>query len=277
MNAISRVAVLQMVSGADIQKNLHQVESLIQRAVDQGARLVVLPENFALLSSEKLYAAGMRERGPERPIRTAMASQAKHHGIWIVAGSIPLAQRPDGGNMKSKVRAVCFVYDDQGNEVARYDKIHLFDVDVDDEYGGYRESDYIERGAAAVVVDTPLGKLGLSICYDLRFPELYRQLVDQGAQLLCIPSAFTRTTGAAHWETLVRARAIENICYVLAPDQGGRHSPRRETYGNSMIVSPWGEVLARHDTGEAVVVADIDLAYLARLRNRMPIMKHRVL
>lgn len=272
---MTRVAAIQMVSGSQVGKNLRDAEVLIEKAAAQGAKLVVLPENFALLSTAKLRETGLRETSPAGPIRTFVSAMAERHKLWIVAGSIPVATRPDGEAMDSRVRAACFVYDERGEEVVRYDKIHLFDVDVDDSFGSYRESDTIEPGAVVQLVETPFGRVGLSICYDLRFPELYRELLTQGAEIITVPSAFTAVTGAAHWEVLLRARAIENLCYVIGADQGGRHSKTRESFGHSMIVDPWGKVLAKKETGPGVVLAEVDLESLAELRERMPVARHR--
>jgi nitrilase len=284
----SRVAAIQMSSGGQIDSNLEMTQNLIKQAVEQGAELVVLPENFALMASDKLFAAGKNEMTERGPIRQFVSSLAKQHNVWIIAGSIPVAidiakeaidlQTNTGTNIENpagKVHAACFVYDNRGKQVARYNKIHLFDVEVDDAQGRYRESDVIEPGSKVVTVDTPVGRVGLSICYDLRFPELYRLLADQGAEIYTVPSAFTATTGAAHWHSLLRARAIENIGYLVAPNQSGIHSKNRESYGHSMIVDPWGKVLKELAEGQGVVLADVDLPYLRSLRARMPIQQHR--
>ena len=269
------VAAIQMVSSDQVEQNLRDTELLVTQAAEQGAQLVVLPENFALLSSSKSRETGMKETTPDGPVRSFVADLARRRQLWIVAGSIPITVRPDGAAMESRVRAACFVYDSQGNEVARYDKIHLFDVDVADDFGSYRESDTIEPGDAVRTVATPFGCLGLSICYDLRFPELYRQLLQRGAEIITVPSAFTAVTGAAHWEVLLRARAVENLCYVIGANQGGRHSKTRETYGHSMVVDPWGRMLASREKGPGVVMASLDRGYLEELRQRMPVIKHR--
>ena len=271
----NRVAALQMVSGSEIKENLTTVTRLAKSAVDGGAQLFLLPENFALMSTKKLYAAGVEERSSSGPIRSTLSRLAKQLNVWVVAGSVPVAMRPDGELLDSRVRQVCFVYDNNGGEVARYDKIHLFDVDVKDQQGSYRESATMEPGDRSVVVETPVGRLGLSICYDLRFPELYRDMLSKGAELFSVPAAFTAKTGEAHWEVLLRARAIENLCYVIAANQGGWHSPSRETWGQSMIVNPWGEILAQRAKGDAVVFADIDLEALRDTRQQMPIQSHR--
>ncbi|MFT6915122.1 MAG: putative amidohydrolase [Motiliproteus sp.] len=267
---MNQVAMIQMVSGKSLQDNLERAGYWIGEAAAAGARLVLLPENFAVFDASALLAQGRLEVSPEGPIRQFIASQARSHGVWVVAGSVPVAS--DDGR---RVRAACFVVDDQGVERCRYDKVHLFDVDVADGQGSYRESDHIEPGNRLCVVDTPIGRLGLSICYDLRFPELYSRLVKQGAQLISVPAAFTQLTGEAHWEVLLRARAIETQCYLLAANQGGVHNSRRETYGHSMVVDPWGEILSCRDKGEGLVLADIELGRVAELRGKMPLQTHR--
>lgn len=271
----TKAAALQMVSTDRLEDNLAVLDQLLAQAAANDVKLAVLPENFALFSSAKLRAAGALEVSDAGPIRSFVAAAAQRHGLWLVAGSLPVAARPDGMPLAQRVRSACFVYDDQGNEVARYDKIHLFDVDVQDSFGRYRESDTIEPGDQLVLVDTPCGRLGLSICYDLRFPELYRALSAQGAEIFAVPAAFTAVTGAAHWQVLLRARAIENLCYVIAADQGGRHSATRETYGHSMLVDPWGQVLAYQETGEGLVMAEMDLDYLHEVRAQMPVLQHQ--
>ena len=269
------VAAIQMVSGDNIDTNLEVTQSLVKGATEQGAQLVVLPENFALFSTAKLQQAGIQEIESAGPIRSFLSNLARNNKVWIVAGSVPVAARPDGHLLENHVRAACFVYDDQGNEVCRYDKIHLFDVDVADSYGSYRESDAIEPGERVQVVETPFGRLGLSICYDLRFPELFRLLSDKGAEIITLPSAFTAVTGMAHWEVLLRARAVENLCYVLAAAQGGTHPSGRMTWGDSMVVDPWGGVLDRLAKGPGVVTAEVDRDRIADLRASLPALEHR--
>lgn len=261
-----KVAVLQMQSGADVAANLARADELLGTAAAKGAMLAVLPENFAAMGgSAKLAHAELPGAGP---IQRALAGSAKRHGLWIVGGTLPLKAA------QGRVRAASLVFDADGVQVSRYDKIHLFDVDVPDGER-HRESDTTEPGSELVVVDTPVGRLGLSVCYDLRFPELYRGLVAQAATLFAVPAAFTATTGAAHWEVLLRARAIEDQCYVLAAAQHGEHPGGRRTHGDSMIVDPWGVVLARQATGEGVVCADIDPAGLVGLRRSFPVLVHR--
>lgn len=266
-----RVAVLQMVSGTELEANLAAAARLIERAAGDGARLLVLPEAFALFLSSAQRGLGEREAGTLARIRPFLAEQAARRGVWLVGGTIPLLEADD-----PRPRAACLVFDDSGREVARYDKVHLFDVAVGDRQGRYCESDTFCPGAPrAVTVATPVGVLGLAVCYDLRFAELFVRLRRQGAELIAIPSAFTRRTGLAHWLPLLRARAIETQCYLLGANQGGEHSSRRHTSGGSVIVDGWGGVLGEAGFGEAVVGAEIDLAQLREQRAAMPVMTHR--
>lgn len=271
----NRVAAIQMVSTHDIDANLDDARRLLAEAAAQGASVAVLPENFAILATRQMPDCGRREAGPDPQIRAFLAQQARSLGLWIVGGSMPLAQRPDGSDIADRVRATCLVFDDQGTEVARYDKIHLFDAMVEDAHGQYRESDTFEPGDQVVTVDTPAGKLGLAICYDLRFPELFRALRAKGVDWICLPSAFTWQTGDAHWHPLIRARAIENQVWVVAPGQGGQNSSRRRTYGHSLICDPWGRVVAEIGEGPGVVSAELDTAQVENLRTRMPVWEHR--
>lgn len=271
----SQVAAIQMVSTRDIEANLQEARRLLQDAAGRGASVAVLPENFAVLSTHQMVDCGRTEAGSEAVIRSFLAAQAKALGIWIVGGSLPLAVRPDGSEIPDRVRASCLVFDDEGREVARYDKIHLFDAMVEDAHGQYRESDTFEPGDQVVTVDTPAGRLGLAICYDLRFPELFRELRAREAEWVCLPSAFTWQTGDAHWHALIRARAIENQVWVVAAGQGGQNSERRRTYGHSLICDPWGRVVTEHAEGPGVVVAELDRDHLGELRRRMPVWEHR--
>jgi predicted amidohydrolase len=264
-----RVAALQMCSGPDVGANLAQAQRLIAEAAARGAKLAVLPENFALMGRNERDKLAVAEREGEGPIQAFLAEQARRHGLWLVGGTIGLR-----GSDPERVRAACLLYSDRGERVARYDKIHLFDVEVG-EREAYRESATLEPGAEPVLVDTPVGRLGLAVCYDLRFPELFRRLAGQGMQLLALPAAFTATTGAAHWEVLLRARAIENLCYVVASAQGGMHANGRATYGHSMVIDPWGKVLAELGTEPGTADAAIDPAELAQLRERFPALSHR--
>ena len=265
---IVKIAGIQMASSPSVSSNLSEAERLIEIAVNQGAKLVALPEYFAIMGLKDTDKVAVREKEGGGPIQRFLSKMAKKHQIWLIGGSVPMeASVPD------KVRNACLVYDETGKQVGRYDKIHLFGLDLGDEH--YREESTIEPGDKVVVLDTPFGRIGLSICYDLRFPELYRAMGE--VDLIVAPAAFTETTGKAHWETLIRARAIENLCYVLAPAQGGYHISGRETHGDSMIVDPWGVVLDRLPRGSGVVMAGINPAYQASLRNSLPALKHRAL
>ncbi|MEW5771412.1 MAG: carbon-nitrogen hydrolase family protein [Pseudomonadota bacterium] len=263
-----RVAAVQMASGPNVAANLAEAERLIGMAVAAGARLVALPEYFAIMGLKDTDKVAARETPGKGPIQKFLSCQAKKHGIWLVGGSVPL----DCDNPK-KVRNSCLVYDDKGKLVARYDKIHLFGLDLGNEH--YKEQNTIEPGDTVTVVETPFGRLGLSICYDLRFPELYRAMGE--VDLIVVPAAFTATTGKAHFETLVRARAIENLAYVIAPAQGGYHVSGRETHGDSMIVDPWGNILDRLPRGSGVVVAAVNRGYQEGLRKSLPALRHRTL
>jgi len=265
---IFKIAAIQMASGPSVTANLAEAERLIEMAVEQGARLVALPEYFAIMGLKDTDKVEVRETPGKGPIQKFLSSQAKKHRIWLIGGSVPLEARA-----KTKVRNSCLVYDDKGRLAARYDKIHLFNLDLGNEH--YHEDQTIEPGREVVTVDTPFGRLGLSICYDLRFPELYRAMGE--VDIIVVPSAFTETTGKAHWETLIRARAIENLAYVLAPAQGGYHLSGRETHGHSMIVDPWGVILDRLPRGSGVVIAGVNPSYQKSLRNSLPALKHRTL
>lgn len=267
---MTTVACIQMASGPKVGANLLEAERLIGMAVDKGSKLVVLPENFAIMGKDESDKVAVREAEGSGPIQDFLAQQAQRHRIWLVGGTVPLVAHAD-----NKIRAACLLFDDQGKQAARYDKIHLFDVSVVDSDERYTESDTIEPGDQAVVVDTPFGKLGLAVCYDLRFPELFRTMLDQGMELLALPSAFTAITGKAHWETLVRARAIENLCYVFAAGQGGYHLNGRATYGHSMIVDPWGQVMNELANGSGLVCAEMNLDRLHNLRRTFPCLDHR--
>jgi predicted amidohydrolase len=263
-----KAAALQMTSGPDVPANLRQAGVLLAEARAQGATLAVLPENFAIMGDK--IAAAEREGGGA--IQDFISAAARELSLWIVAGTMPL--RIEG---ERRVAPACLVFDSNGKRVARYDKIHLFDVDVPDGTESHRESASVAPGRTPVVVDTPIGRVGLAICYDMRFPELFRQLSADGAQIFTLPSAFTVSTGRAHWETLLRARAIENLCYVIAPAQSGVHPSGRETFGDSMIVDHWGVILQRLPRGTGLVVAEIDLNAQAKVRASFPALTHRVL
>jgi deaminated glutathione amidase len=263
-----KIAAVQMISGPQVAPNLETAKSLIAQAAAQGAQLVALPEYFPMIGASDADRLTARERDGEGPIQNFLRECAQRHGIWLIGGSLPLVA--DDAN---KLRNSCLAFNPQGEVVARYDKIHLFGFQKGSER--YDEAATIEAGNVPVAFDTPFGRVGLGICYDLRFPELFRRLGE--IDLLVLPSAFTETTGLAHWELLLRARAVENQCYVLAPAQGGRHPTGRLTYGNSMIVDPWGEVLARMDKGDGVVIAEFDPARIAEVRTMLPALSHRVM
>jgi len=267
---VSVVAAVQMASGPNVKANLEEAEKLIKTAVQQDAELVVLPENFAIMGLSEMDKVAIAETAGEGPIQQFLSQQARKHGVWIVGGTIPLESRVTG-----KVYSASLLCNDSGDVVARYDKIHLFDVVLEDSNESYNESETIESGDDIVVVDTPFGKLGMAVCYDLRFPELFRAMADVGMEICVLPSAFTSLTGRAHWESLLRARAIENLCYMVAPDQGGYHKNGRETYGDSMIIDPWGVVLNRLPHGTGVVVSDIDLEKLRKTRKNFPALQHK--
>ena len=270
------IALIQMVSVREREANLDRGRSLLREAADRGAKIAILPENFACFHSESMRRLAEEEQTAEGPIRSFLAEQARRLGLWIVAGSMPMAIRADGTPVPTpRVRSTCWVLNDQGQEVGRYDKIHLFDAEVGDLQGIYRESDTFEPGTDVVCVDTPAGRLGLSICYDLRFPELYRALVEQGAEWIAVPAAFTWRTGQAHWETLLRARAIEDQVWVCAPNQGGQHDPRRRTWGHSMAIDPWGAITGSCEEGEQILIATIDPARVKETRRAMPSLQNR--
>ncbi|MGO9803081.1 MAG: carbon-nitrogen hydrolase family protein [Steroidobacteraceae bacterium] len=267
-----KIAALQMTSGPDVAANLAQAQTLLEEAARRGARLAALPENFSFLGLKDADKRALAEADGIGPVQEFLATTARRLKLWIVGGTTPLRSGADG-----RVAAASLVYDADGARVARYDKIHLFDVDIPGRAESYRESAHVVPGARTAVLDTPVGRLGLSVCYDVRFPELYRQLSVAGAQLLSVPSAFTAPTGRAHWETLLRARAIENLCYVIAPAQSGIHPSGRETYGDSMIVDYWGRVLQRVPRGRGCAMADVDLARQQSVRESFPALSHRTL
>ena len=266
------MAAIQMVSGPSITENLAAAAELLAQAAARGARLAVLPENFVLMGQRESDKLAVRETEGDGPIQAFLAEQAAQHQLWLVGGTIPLRVADDD----RRVHAACLLYDDQGRRVARYDKVHLFDVRVVGSAERYAESATIAPGDRYVIADTPLGRLGLAVCYDLRFPEQFRALVDRGMEILALPAAFTAPTGLAHWETLLRARAIENQCYVIASAQGGKHANGRETYGDSLIIDPWGVVLNRLSQGPGVVLAEFSRERLEDVRQQFPALHHRV-
>jgi len=266
------IAAVQMISGPDVAPNLAAAARLIAEAATAGAQLVALPEYFPLIGATDADRLAARETDGAGAIQDFLATTARRHCIWLVGGSIPLM-----ADDAAKLRNSCLVFDPRGERVARYDKIHLFGFSKDGE--SYDEAATIERGSQVVTFDSPLGRIGLAICYDLRFPELFRAMarLPNPVDLLVVPAAFTETTGRAHWEMLLRARAVENQCYVLAAAQGGRHPNGRITHGNSMVVDPWGEILARMDKGEGVVAAEFDRQRIIDTRASLPALKHRIL
>ncbi|TAJ78361.1 MAG: carbon-nitrogen hydrolase family protein [Gallionellaceae bacterium] len=263
-----KVAAVQMASGPNVAGNLKEAGRLIEIAAQQGAKLVVLPEFFAIMGMQETDKLAVCEQPGSGPIQSFLSAAARRHKIWLVGGSIPLL-----ADAQNKVRNSCLVYNESGEQVARYDKIHLFNLELGNEH--YHEADTIEAGNRVVVVESPFGRIGLAICYDLRFPELFRSMRD--ADIIVLPSAFTATTGKAHWEPLVRARAIENLSYFIAAAQGGYHVNGRQTHGHSMVVDPWGRVLDELNQGSGVIVAEINPGYQASLRSSLPALSHRTL
>lgn len=267
------IAAVQTNTGDDVTANLGRAGALLSQAAAGGAQLAVLPENFAFMGARGRDKLAHGEDDGRGPIQDFLAESAQRLKLWIVAGTVPLAVPGDTRHVSPS----CLVYDAQGRRVARYDKIHLFDVEVPDSNGErYRESSSLVAGPLKpTCVDTPLGRMGLSVCYDLRFPELYRRLVADGAEILSIPAAFTRRTGRAHWDLLLRARAVENQAWVVAPAQYGDHPGNRSTWGNSLIVDPWGEVISRCADGEGVALATLSRQRLQSLRESFPALSHR--
>jgi len=301
---MSAIAAIQMTSGPDVAANLEQARPLLEDAARRGAQLAVLPENFSFLGLRDTDKREVAEADGTGPVQDFLATTARRLNIWIVAGTTPIkagrgagsgapassrggaagtvGDEPNAANANSasgddgRVAAASLVYDASGNRVARYDKIHLFDVDIPGKAEKYRESANVAPGTRTAVVYTPVGKVGLSVCYDIRFPELFRRLSAAGAQILTVPSAFTAPTGRAHWETLLCARAIENLCYVVAPAQSGFHPNGRETYGDTMIVDYWGRIMQRLPRGRGCIVAQVDLRRQGETRQNFPALQHRV-
>ena len=268
---MTRVAAIQMVSSADVGRNLAAAVELLRRARAEGAQVAALPENFAFMGLREADKLAIAEDEGAGPIQDMLAGTARELGLWLVGGTVPLRLPGDA----ARTAAACLVFDADGCLAARYDKIHLFDVAIPGRDERYQESASVRPGTTPVCVDTPAGRLGLAVCYDLRFPELFRRLLDLGAEWFCLPSAFTAPTGRAHWEALLRARAIENLCHVVAPAQSGFHENGRETHGDSMILDCWGRVLARLPRGTGVVVGDIDLVRQREVRQNFPSVDHR--
>lgn len=264
------IAAIQITSGPDVTANLLEAERLIGEAADAGAGLVVLPENFAFMGMSERDQLALREPDGDGQLQSFLAETAARRGVWLVGGTIPLV-----ASDSNHVRAASLVVDDHGERIARYDKMHLFDVDIPGAEEHYMESSVIEPGEETLVVDSPFGRLGVAVCYDLRFPEMFRKMLDSGLELIAIPAAFTSNTGKAHWETLIRARAIENLAYVAAAGQSGHHANGRETHGHSMIVDPWGSVLAEIPSGVGFVFHPLDSDGQTKLRQKFPSIMHR--
>jgi deaminated glutathione amidase len=267
---MGKVAAIQMTSGHIVQDNLAAAGTLLREAKELGADIACLPENFSFIGLKDADKLAVAERDGEGPIQEFLRDTARQLEMWILGGTTVIK-----GDSPTRVANTSLLIDGQGKRVARYDKIHLFDVDIPGRDEQYLESRHVTPGRKVVVADTPVGKLGLSVCYDMRFPELYRELVSQGAEWLSMPAAFTVPTGRAHWETLLRARAIENLCYVVAPAQTGTHTSGRETYGDTLIIDYWGQVLSRLPKGAGVITADIDLEKQVETRARFPALDNR--
>lgn len=268
-----RVAAVQMCSTDSVVANLLQAKTYIQQAVGEGAKLIVLPENFTIMGLHPEDKVKCSETFGHGMIQDFLRDEASRYGVWIVGGTIPLAVP----GRDKKVYASSLVFNARGECVARYDKIHLFDIALHAEKEIHQESQTISPGQDIVVFDSPLGKCGLAICYDIRFPELFRAMQEKGAELIVLPAAFTVPTGKAHWDVLIRARAIENQVYMIAAAQTGIHANQRKTYGHSMIVNPWGMVSAVLEDDVGVVCADIDLGFLHQLRRDFPVLSHKKL
>jgi predicted amidohydrolase len=269
---MGRVAAIQMTSSHVVAENLAAAGALLREAKEAGALIACLPENFSFIGLKDADKLAVAEADGNGVVQAFLSDAARQLKMWILGGTIVI--RTDDSN---RVANASLLFDAAGKRVARYDKIHLFDVTIPGRDEQYRESRHVLPGRELKVADTPVGKLGLSVCYDMRFPELYRELVSQGAEWLAMPAAFTVPTGRAHWETLLRARAIENLCFVVAPAQTGVHTSGRETYGDSLIVDYWGQVLSRLAKGTGVITADIDLASQAESRARFPALDNRQL
>jgi nitrilase len=274
---MSRIAALQMTSGPDVAANLRVADELLRDAAAQGAGVALLPENFAFMGRRDADKRAIAEADGNGPVQDFLAAAAARHRLFVIAGTLPLRSAATDGRVHNST----LVYDAAGRRVGRYDKIHLFDVDVPGKAETYRESAHVAPGREMAVIPSPVGLVGLSVCYDLRFPELYRELVARGAEVLVVPSAFTVPTGRAHWETLLRARAIENLSYVVAAAQSGVPATAgaggRETYGDSLIVDWWGRVVTRLPRGRGAISAAIDLDGLRAARTAFPSLAHRVL
>ena len=270
---MSKFATIQMVSTDNLDANLAQAADLVREAAGQGAEFALLPEYFPIMSDDETAKVGIGETPGKGPIQDFLADQARSNRLWLMAGTFSLQSGEAG-----RVYNTCLLYNPDGIRTHRYDKMHLFDVQVgDEEKEVYNESDTIVPGRDTVVAETPLGRIGMTVCYDLRFPELYRALSRQQAEVITVPSAFTYATGKRHWELFLRARAVENLCYVIASNQGGQNTETRRTWGHSMIIDPWGDILCSLEEGPGVACADIDLARVHELRQSFPALEHRVI
>ncbi|MDP8986411.1 MAG: carbon-nitrogen hydrolase family protein [Pseudomonadota bacterium] len=267
---MGKVAAIQMTSGHVVQDNLGAARALLREAKDLGADIACLPENFSFIGLKDVDKLSVAETDGGGPVQEFLRDTARDLKLWILGGTTVMK-----GDSAARVANASLLIDSDGKRVARYDKIHLFDVTIPGRDEQYLESRHVTPGREPVIADTPVGRLGLSVCYDMRFPELYRELVSRGAEWLAMPAAFTVPTGRAHWETLLRARAIENLCYVVAPAQAGTHTSGRETYGDTLIVDYWGQVLSRLAKGSGVITADIDLAKQSETRARFPALDNR--
>lgn len=265
-----KVAAVQLNSGADVAANLAQADELVGAAAADGAQLIVLPENFAFMGAVQTDRLQAAEKPGTGPIQDFLARRAAQHGVWLVGGTMPVL-----GAEKKRAAAACLVYGPDGALAGRYDKIHLFDVAIPDAPEQYRESASTAPGDMPVVVNTGVARVALAVCYDIRFPALFHRLGLAGMDVLCVPAAFTVPTGSAHWHCLLRARCVESLCYGIAAAQWGRHPGGRQTYGHSLIIGPWGEVLAELPTGAGVCSAEIDIMSLRALRDRFPALRHR--
>lgn len=265
-----KVACIQLATGSIVNANLLEATRIVEEAAKDGANLIVLPENFAFMGDSCGDLRTICEADNDGPLQSYLSNLASRLGVWIVGGTIPIE-----ASDSSLLRAACLLFDDEGKRVARYDKMHLFDVNLVESNERYVESETIDGGQEVTVVETPFGRLGLSVCYDLRFPELFRAMLDQQVEIIALPAAFTALTGKAHWESLLRARAIENLCYILASAQGGFHVSGRKTHGHSMIVDPWGSILAEKARGNGFVSAVINADFLSLTRRNFPSIEHR--
>lgn len=264
----ANIALLQLCSGDNIRSNLAQIEQQLKQ-LNSNIKLVMTPENALLFADSKAYHQQAEQEGTG-PLQDAIRDMARRYGVWILVGSMPLVSREDS----KQITASSLLFDDQGELKARYDKLHMFDVDIKDTHGHYRESDTYQHGQHLTVVDTPVGKLGMTICYDLRFPGLFQALRDKGAEIISVPAAFTRVTGESHWEILLRARAIETQCYILAPAQVGRHGATRRTWGHTMAVDGWGNVIEQNADLVMPIKVKVNTHSLESIRTQMPVAQH---